>query len=209
MALETDKHPQVRSSAGVPLFGGDIYQASINGVSIPGWFLPTQGGVSVRYSNQLSRHKKDGWIVMVDYDEPMYLITLNCIYSGGVTPGPVKASHTNPGFYIPDFGTYNPNTGGGITDRSRTEIIVGGRWTFSVGDVWRFEISRSQSDRGVASPSRTDFVGVNLLLDPGTSWQQPANGFWQFTMNFANLLGSPVMTGGKNYNFSSEPNIQP
>ena len=221
MALSLRNHPKVRTSVGVPLIGGDVYKASINGTTLIGWFVPLQGGLSVSYSNDVSRHKKDGWVSLVDYDSPMYSITLNCMYStGDIGPargrGSVSGAIRNWGFN-PGFGIYDPSTGGGILTgsgnpavRSAGAIFAGpgtgtgtGGWYFSVGDVWRFWIDRGQSDRGVASPSRSDFVGTNLLLEPGTRWNQPANGFWQFTMNFANLLGSPAMTGGKNTNYSS------
>ena len=222
MPVKLENHPKVRTSAGLPLMGGNIYKASINGLTVLGWFFPIQGGLTVNYTNDTARHKKDGWTVLVDYDDPAYTATFRCLYSiGQVGPGKGATTPTGistGGFVNPPFGSYDPHTGRGIlVGAGNPAISTGGgpprlsptqtggsnedfgtpTWTFSVGDVWRFWVDTRQSDRGPSARSRTDFVGVNLLLEPGTSWSQPANGFWQLSLNFINLLGSPAMYQGK------------
>ena len=219
MALKLPKHQTVRTSVGLPLMGGDVYCARIDNVPIRGWFVPLEGGLTVRYSNNITRHKKDGWVVMVDYDEPMYTATLQCMYTLGWKAGPLNNAPSAGGssavikdpFLTPGIQTYDPH--GTTWHGNPTTVAPGGpatvvsgggsagtcgvtgaiAWAFGVGDVWRFQADEAQSDRGSARPSRTDFVGTNLLLEPGTQWNQPANGFWQLTLNFANLLGSPAM----------------
>ena len=190
MPLSTRHHPVLRTNVGVPIYGCDIYKAYINGVGIHGLFVPIQGGVSTVYSNDISMHKLEGWVSLVDYDSPMYSVTLSCIYT---RPRGIPQNN----FTLPNFDNYG--------NQIIRNPISRTNWAFIIGDIWRFEVDES-SDRGAYNPSY-DFVGKNLLLQPGTKIGQPANNFWQFNINFVNLLGSPAMHGGKSVDFFSDAKI--
>ena len=228
MALSTNRHPQLRTNAGAPRYGCDIFKASINGVVISGWFIPLQGGVSVTYSNEISKYKRDGFTTIVDYDDPMISLTLSCIYSVGISPGravtatggfsnPAGTTYYDPhGTSIPAGAVRNTPTQTPTRSSSETNAIDVGvpNWAFGIGDVWRFSVDTAMSDRGPASPP-TDFTVHDLLLEPGTSWTQPANGFWQLRLNFVTLLYSAAMFGGKAGGYlspqvpSSDPPVLP
>lgn len=173
MPLNLEDHGTIRTDLGQIAADSFVLTARYNTVNIPGFFVSTEGGISVETSWDETPFSLSSRIRWIKASNPMVNVTMDCLYFSG-DGGPPTTAQTTESKEAHGLGTFKFQT--------------------RPFDRIKFDIDRDKTDREYAATENPlpDFFGQFFFVDAGTGFMIPNSDMWSVKFVLKRYLNSRI-----------------